>query len=436
MTGDRPAAAVVLLGCPKNRVDAEELLGALGRAGYAITVEPDRAEVVVVMTCAFLRSAVRESEAAIRRALAARRRNPGLRVVIAGCLVQRAGRSLLARFPGVELAAGIDYLAEIPRLLRLRAGYASSELPTRIAAGPRLVSTPAHYAYLKIADGCDNHCSYCLLPGIRGRFRSRPVPELLKEAARLARSGARELILVAQDTTAYGRDIYRRPALPRLLARLARIRGLGRLRLMYAHPARLTEPLVREFERNPRLCRYLDLPIQHVSDRVLARMNRGYGRADLERLVARLRAIDGMRLRTTVMVGFPGETETDFAELLDFLGRAEFDRLGAYAFSAEPGTRAAGLRPRVPVAVRQERLDRLMKLQAGISRRRLRRLRGRVLRVLADEPDTGRTEWDAPEVDGVVRFRGGSATPGKYVNVLVTGSDTHDLIGQVRSGNT
>lgn len=424
-------AAVVLLGCPKNRVDAETLLASLGTAGYTLTPDPADADIVVVTTCAFLRSAVRESETAIRRALALRRRRPGLRVVVAGCLVQRYGRTLQRRFPDVELAVGLDYLTEVPRLLRLRAAYACTTLPTASRPAPRLPTTPRHYAYLKIADGCDNRCSYCLLPDIRGRFRSRRAPDIIGEARALARAGAKELILVAQDTTAYGRDLYRRAALPRLLERLAGVPGVEWLRLMYTHPARYGPALLRELEHNPRLCRYVDVPIQHADDTVLHRMNRHHTRADIERLIARLRAIDGIRLRTTVMVGFPGETEKEFAELLRFLRAAEFDRLGAFEFSAEPGTPAATLRPRVPAALRAERLAAVMELQAAISRRRLRRLRGETLRVLADAPDTARTEWDAPEVDGVVRITGKPLLPGEFARVRITGSDEHDLTGRL-----
>lgn len=430
MTSGRPAAAVVLLGCPRNRVDAEALLGAFGLAGYAITTQPALADVVVITTCAFLSSAVAESAAAIRRALAARLVNPGLRVVIAGCMVQRYGRSVLRKFPGVELAAGVDYLTDIPRLLRLRTSYASSEVPTRVLSRPRLLSTPAHYAYLKIADGCSNRCSYCLIPGIRGPLRSRSVPDLVEEAGRLVASGVRELVLVAEDTTSYGVDRYKHAGLVRLLRRLAGVRGLDWLRLMYAHPSRFTPALMREFDRNPRLCRYVDLPIQHVNDRVLARMNRGYRRVDLERLMDRLKAA-GVHVRTTVIVGFPGETDAEFSELLDFLAAMKFERLGAYAFSAETGTRAATLRPQVPKRVRQERLTAVMKLQARISRYRLRQLHGKILRVLAERPGLGRTEWDAPDIDGVVRFRGGTAVPGRFVDVRVTGSGTHDLTGRI-----
>ncbi|MBN2537803.1 30S ribosomal protein S12 methylthiotransferase RimO [candidate division WOR-3 bacterium] len=424
-------AAVVLLGCPKNQVDAERLLGSLGVAGWVLTDDEASADLIVVTTCAFLGSAVRESEAAIRRALAGKRRRPGTRVAVAGCLVQREGRKLAARFPNVDLFCGIDRLADIPRLLFSKVRYATS--PARgleRAASPRLLSTPGHYAYLRLGDGCDNRCSYCLIPRIRGRLRSRPPADIAREAESLARAGVRELVLIAQDTTAWGSDRCARPALPRLLKRLERIPGIEWLRLMYTHPAHVTEPLCRELERNPRVCRYLDLPVQHCSDRILGAMRRRHDRAHLDATIARLRRIPGLALRTTVITGFPGETEAEFEELLAFLAVVRFERLGAYAFSPEPGTRAARLPGQVPEELRAERRRRVLELQRTISRARLRGLRGRELTVLLDTPTEGRTEWDAPEIDGVVRFRAPAGQPGEFIRCRVTGSSVHDLAAE------
>lgn len=423
-----PRAAVVLLGCPKNQVDAERLLGSLGVAGWTLTDHLPSADLVVVTTCAFLGSAVRESESEIRRALALKRRRPGTRVAVAGCLVQREGRQLARRFPGVDLFCGIDRMADLPALLhsgtRFTCGRPAALEDPR---APRLLGAPGHYAFLRIGDGCDNRCSYCLIPRIRGRLRSRPMPDILCEAEALGRAGARELILIAQDTTTWGADRYSRPSLSRLLRRLAGIPGIEWLRLMYAHPAGVTESLCREFERNPKLCRYLDLPVQHCSDRVLEAMNRGHDRAHLDNVIARLRRIPGLCLRTTVITGFPGETDAEFDELLGFLGDARFERLGAYAFSPEPGTRAARLPGRLPTERCEERRARVLELQRGISRERLRGLRGRELTVLLDTPTTGRTEWDAPEVDGVVKFDRPAGRLGEFVRCRVTGSTDHDL---------
>jgi ribosomal protein S12 methylthiotransferase len=417
-----PSAAVVLLGCPKNQVDAEYLLGSFSQAGYGITTEPARADVVVIATCAFLQSAVRESEAAIGRVLRLKRERPATRVVVAGCLVERSGPDLPARFPAVDLWVRLKDIARIPDLLGAR---------PRCAVPARMLSTPPHLAYLRIADGCDNRCSYCLIPDIRGRFRSRPVPDILAEARALARSGVRELIIVAQDTTRYGRDIYRRPALAQLLRRLAAIPGVRWLRLMYAHPARVDAALLREFQHNPKLCRYLDLPLQHVNDALLRQMNRHCTRADIEQLLGRLRLIPELRLRSTLIVGFPGETSLRFRELLGFVSSARIERLSAYAFSPEPGTPAFSLPGQVSVTVKRRRLRELMLAQARVSRSCLRRLVGRRITVLVDEPGMGRTEWDAPEVDGRVRFFGRAVRPGAFVRALVTGSGTHDLTARV-----
>jgi ribosomal protein S12 methylthiotransferase len=424
----------VLLGCPKNQVDAEHILGTLVEAGYRITDDAGSADVVVIATCAFLQSAVRESESVITRTLALKRHRPELKVVVAGCLVQRLGQELPRRFPGVDLWAGLNELQDIPRMLRMRAQFFSGTRPCHLpdARTPRLLSTPKHFAWLRIADGCENRCSYCVIPDIRGRFRSRPMPDIIAEARALARAGVRELILVAQDTTLYGRDIYSRPALAHLLRRLNDIDGLRWLRLMYAHPAHLTEDVIDELASNPKLCRYIDLPIQHVSGHLLKKMNRPYGREDIELLLTSLRAIPDLHIRTTIIVGFPGETEADFRELLDFVSVARIDRLSCYAYSPEPGTPAGQLRPQVSPHVKARRVKELMHLQARISRANLRRLVGQRIAVLVDSPGIGRTEWDAPEIDGIVKLTRGPAQPGRFVKALVTSSSTHDLTAHIQ----
>jgi ribosomal protein S12 methylthiotransferase len=427
----RQLACVVFLGCPKNQVDTENVIGAMARAGYDVTPVPSAADVVIITTCAFLRSSVAESEAAIRRALAQRR--DGAKVVVAGCLVQRYGQELRRRFPEVHLWVGLDQLAEIPRSLRLNAGFSCSSRPARLAdhTAPRLLSTPRHYAYLKIADGCDNRCAYCTIPAIRGRLRSRTIPDLKAEARTLARAGVKELILVAQDTTAFGLDRGRRPELARLLAEIGRVEGIRWLRLMYAHPAHLSEDVIAQFGANPKLCRYLDLPVQHASARILRRMNRHYTRSGLLRLLTRLRRVPDLRVRTTVITGFPGETSADFRDLLSFVRTARIDRLSGYSYSAEPGTPAAALPNQIPVRIRSSRLRRVMQLQARISRSRLRELVGRDVEVIVDSAGLGRTQWDAPEVDGVVRLSGASPEPGSLVRCRVLKSSTHDLHARV-----
>ena len=382
---------------------------------------------------------------------------------MAGCLVERCGKSLRQKFPEVDLWVRLADMPRIPHLVSASPHLRVFESPRpRVPASPRhparVLSTPQHFAYLKIADGCDNRCSYCMIPDIRGPFRSRPLPDILREAGALARSGVKELILVAQDTTLYGTDLYRKPSLARLLQKLAGINGIRWLRLMYTHPAHVTEDVIDQFASNPKLCRYIDLPIQHVADHLLAKMNRHYTRQDVELLLESLRAIPDMHIRTTIIVGLPGETARDFDELLTFVRAARFDRLSCYAYSCEPGTKAARLPGQVSSAVKKERVHRLMLAQAAISRANLKKLVGRKLTVLVDSvtdnrqerqaADPGsftghwklvtgnslcvaRTEWDAPEIDGVVKLSGRKARPGRFVTALVTSSSTHDLTAQV-----
>ncbi|MGQ9677799.1 MAG: MiaB/RimO family radical SAM methylthiotransferase [bacterium] len=408
-------AAVVALGCPKNRVDSEYLLGALLKAGYELTENLSEADIVYLTTCAFLAPAVRESESTLRRLLRFKKRNPQVKIIVAGCLVERCGRALEKRFPSVDRWLSIK---EMQRLF--------------FTQPARLISTPSHYAYLKIADGCDNRCSYCLIPKIRGPFRSRKVEEVVAEAEALVGGGVKELILVAQDTTLYGKDLYGKPMLGRLLSRFEQIKGLRWIRLLYTHPAHLNDDVIEQFGSNPKLCRFIDLPIQHISDRILTAMNRHYSRKDGERLLDRLTAIPGMRIRTTVITGFPGESEAEFEELLRFVKEAEFDRLSGYAFSPEPGTRAAKMPGQIDPKTAHLRLSRILKTQAAVSRKKLKSMVGMEVVVLMDFFGQGRTEWDAPEIDGVVKVTGGqSLPPGEFVNVRITGSLTHDLRAQV-----
>jgi len=408
-------AAVIALGCPKNRVDSEYLLGALAEAGYELIAEPEAADTVILTTCAFIRPAVEESFALIRKLSRLKNQHPGMKLLVAGCLVERFGSTLNRKFPAVDHWIKMNQLTSIPELLGRKPG-----------PGCRLISTPSHYAYLKIADGCNNHCSYCLIPKIRGPLRSRPLNEIVQEAERLADLGVRELILVAQDTTAYGTDIYGKPALARLLDRLSRIKGITWLRLMYAHPAHLSEDVIEQFGTNPKLCRYIDLPIQHISDRLLKLMNRHYSRNDVVRLLERLKQIPDMCIRTTVITGFPGETRKEFLELMNFIRSAEFDRLAGYIFSPEPGTPAAAMKPLVRTATARQRLKTIMRIQAAISRGKLRRLANRELTIITDFPRQGRTEWDAPEIDGVVKLST-PLIPGRFYRCLVTKTGTHDL---------
>ncbi len=427
--GQGRSVALVALGCPKNLVDSEHALGSFALAGYRVTPDPAKVDVVVVTTCGFLEAAVRESIDAIRRVLSIRNRRPEQQVVVAGCLVERLKTTPGEMPEGVDLYVDLDGMNHIPELLHPGL-WPATRARRRTASLTRPLSTPRHYAYLKIADGCDNRCTFCLIPSIRGPKRSRPVPDIVREARSLARLGVKEIVLVAQDTSAYGTDLYQRPALARLLRRLAEIERIRWIRLMYTHPAHVDTTLLNAFQSNTKLCRYIDLPIQHVSDRILGQMNRRYTRTDLEDLLVRLRSVPDMHIRTTVIAGFPGETESEFRELLGFLKSARFDRLGGYAYSPEPGTAASRLTPQLPAELKSERLNQVMATQAGISRANLRSLKGRTLDVLVDSPSVGRTEWDAPEVDGIVRLEDGNQATGSLITARVVRTLTHDLIAR------
>ncbi|RKY72231.1 MAG: 30S ribosomal protein S12 methylthiotransferase RimO, partial [Candidatus Latescibacterota bacterium] len=312
---------------------------------------------------------------------------------------------------------------------------------TPLQQAERCPLTPSHYAYLKIADGCDNHCSYCTIPSIRGRQRSKPIEELVAEARHLVGRGARELILIAQDTTQYGVDIYHKRRLDDLIRKLAKIEGVEWLRLLYTHPAHWWDGLIDVLVETPKVCRYLDIPIQHISDRILAEMNRRTTRTEITQLIQKLRErLPGLALRTSVIVGFPGETDDEFQELLDFLGQVRFERLGAFTYWREEGTQAAGFACQVPQKVKEERFHRVMSLQQKVSLRFNRSLVGRVLPVLIDQQaDTppiqfiGRTQMDAPEVDGRVLITDGQTRVGQFCKAKITEAYEYDIVGQIAS---
>jgi len=429
------SVCVVSLGCPKNLVDSEHILGVLGRSGWRIVAAPELADVVVVNTCGFLQSAVGEANEVIRRILDSRL--PDQRIVVAGCLVQRQRGALQQMFPQVEHFIGID---DIPRLAAILARpdkrtCTALGAPTGLCRAelPRLVSTPNHYAYLRIADGCDNCCAYCLIPSIRGRLRSRPLNDVLHEARMLAANQVCEVILIAQDATAYGQDIAGKSLLAPLLRRLARIEGIEWLRVLYTHPAHFTPDLFDELAANDKVVKYIDLPLQHISDRLLQRMNRRYLRSDVEFLLGWLHSIPGIAIRTTFITGLPGETEAESAELLEFVRQGHFAHVGCFAYSPEPGTRAARMPGPVTPATREARARELMAAQRRISLARNRALAGRTTEVRIDSFDSrrneylGRTYADAPEIDNTVHVRGDHLTIGSVVKARVIRAGAYDL---------
>ena len=441
----RPRAALLTLGCAKNLVDSEHFASLLEAAGVEVCTDPARARAVIINTCGFIDPAKEESIDAILDIAALKGSGQVGAVIVTGCLSQRYAEELRERIPEADAILGIDPAGAARAALRAL-GVAEGALPTRCNVRAHRL-TPAAWSYLKIAEGCDNRCAYCAIPSIRGRLVSRPLEGLVREARFLLKSGVKELSIIAQDTTAYGMDRGRQE-LHVLLRRLCRLPGEKWVRLLYTHPAHFYPELMDVLASEPSLCPYLDIPLQHISDRILRGMGRKVTRADIERLIERLRTrIPHLTLRTTFLVGFPGETERDFAELLDFVRAVRFERLGAFVYSREEGTRAARLARQVPKKVKEARRHELMMLQKQIARELAAARLGEKTRVLieqaasgrrpatrqAGKPAFGRSPHEAPDVDPVILLPGARGLkPGQMVDVEITGSAGYDCIARVR----
>lgn len=438
MGGRRQRVRVVTMGCSKNRVDSEHLLMQLSAAGYGISPEEEELEdagvdILIINTCGFILDAKEESVQAILEAVDAKKRGVISRLYVMGCLSQRYRSELPSEIPEVDGWFGAFSTDPLLQELSVRRNPA---LDTR-----RWLTTPGHYAYLKISEGCDRQCSYCAIPGIRGKHVSVPQEHLLDEAAALADQGVRELIVIAQDTTFYGLDLYGQRRLGSLLEKLSGIEGIEWIRLLYSYPASFPEDVLEIMASSPKMCRYLDIPLQHSADPVLKAMRRSIDADGTRRLVERIRkAVPDIALRTTMMVGHPGEGEKEFEDLLSFVSEYRFERLGAFAYSEEEGTWGAqNLKDTVPEAVKQERLDELMELQAGISLKYNESRIGSIERVLVDSCDpventfSGRTSRESPEVDGEVNVtcNGKLPVPGTFAEVRITGADEYDLTGEL-----
>ncbi|MEN6370182.1 MAG: 30S ribosomal protein S12 methylthiotransferase RimO [Thermotogota bacterium] len=421
-----PRVHLASLGCAKNLVDSERLLGRLAAAGAIVGAPVDEADIVIVNTCGFIAPAREESINAIREYAAWRVEVPTRRLFVMGCLVARSPDELRARAPEVDGFFGIDDHAAIARAVGL-AGSSDEE-------EGRLLLTPYHTAYLQISDGCDNRCSYCTIPSIRGPFRSRPMDEILREASDLAAFGVREVNVIGQDTSLYGVDLSPRVGIHDLLRHLSGIQEFRWIRLLYVHPAHVTSELIDAYTSLPNLVPYVDLPLQHLSDPILDAMSRHITQADCLHLIERWRErVPGVSLRTTFIVGFPGETEAQFNELLDLVRDLRFDHLGAFAYSPEEGTPAAALPNRVPAEVIESRLRRLMERQQEIVRRANEARVGTEVEVLVDEPTAKRSIWiartatQAPDVDSVTRLRGKGLSAGQFMRARIVGFDDYDL---------
>jgi ribosomal protein S12 methylthiotransferase len=441
----KPVAALVHLGCAKNLVDSETIVPQLLELGYVMSDDPAAASLVVVNTCGFLESAVEEAIDTVLRCTRYKSAGSCGCLVVAGCMVQRYGKKLLALLPEVDLLVGTSHYREVGSIVRgwrqgeRRRLWIARPRDMQHSDTPRLRSMPRHSAYLKIADGCSNHCSFCLIPRLRGPLRSRSVADIVSEALCLAAEGVKEINLIAQDITAYGWDRGDRNGLPQLLEALENVPGLQWVRLLYAYPGHIGTPLLQAMAQSRKIVPYLDFPIQHCVPRILATMHRGVKCPEPERLIEGIRAhLPEVALRTTIMVGFPGETETDFHELLRFVEQAQFDHLGVFAFSPEAGTAAAKLPRQVPGRVKARRRKQLLAVQREVSRHRLRRFVGRTVPVLVEgfHPESelllaGRMPFQAPEVDGLTIITRGQASVGEISPVHITAVGDYDVIGEL-----
>ncbi len=434
----------VSLGCDKNLVDSEKMLGILSHRGFEFTDDEEQAEAVVVNTCCFIGDAKEESIGTLLRYGQMRTEGRLKALIAGGCLAQRYKDEIHAEIPEVDAFIGtmsIDTIADT--LEGILAGQKEdhfADIDSNPAVGTdRVVTTGGHYAYLKIAEGCNKNCTYCVIPSVRGHYRSFPMEDLVKEAEELAEKGAGELVLVAQETTLYGTDLYGHKALPELLHALCRIEGIRWIRLLYGYPEELTDEIIDVMLEEPKVLHYLDLPIQHASDRILRLMGRRTDQAELRAMVKKLRErIPDICLRTTLIAGFPRETQEDFEELYRFVNEMEFDRLGVFPYSQEEGTRAAQMPDQVPEEVRQARRDELMELQQEIVFENADRMIGRILTVMVEgkvaDEDTyvTRTYRDAPGVDGYLFLNtGATLMTGDFVKVRVTQANEYDLIGEL-----
>lgn len=438
----KESVCLVSLGCPKNLVDSEVILGLLSKHGYLLTTDPSKAEILIVNTCSFIQDATKEAIETILHLTRYKKEGRCRLLIVSGCLPQRYGKILEKELPEVDLFVGTGSFQNFPQILsqkRKRKSYLSSPVFLYDERTPRVLSTPPSTAYLKIAEGCSNSCTFCTVPKIRGPYRSRRIRSVLQEAKRLADQGVQELILIAQDTTAYGKDIREGTNLETLLKGLVRVDGLRWIRILYSYPKAhyFTEGLLELIAREKKICPYFDLPIQHIDDKILKRMGRKSKGQEIRSLIQKIKTfLPGVSLRTSLIVGFPGEKESQFNTLLEFVKETQFDHLGAFKYSPEEGTPASRLPDLISEGVKEERLRTLMELQRRISLKNYRKMVGRRMEVLVEGSDRGgsalrgRLQIQAPEIDGCV-FLKGKAQPGDWVEARITQALPYDLVGQI-----
>lgn len=440
----------VSLGCPKNQLDTEVMLHELMSDGFDITPDETEADVIIINTCAFIESAKKESIDTILEIAALKEEGPLKAIIVTGCLSERYRESILAELPEVDAVLGVGSIHEIAKTVRavIEAKKKSPESPKICSClpndevalgGDRILTTPEHYSYLKISEGCDNRCTYCAIPSIRGKFRSRPMDELISEAKELDELGVRELCIIAQDVTRYGEDLYGEYSLHKLLRRLTEETNIPWFRLLYCYPDKVTDELIAEIRDNDRIVKYIDIPLQHISDRVLKMMNRRGDSKLIKGVIEKLRReIPDIVIRTTFIVGFPGETDEDFEQLCEFVHETAFDRAGVFAYSREEGTPAYSMKDQIDEQVKLDRLDVIMRDQLEINTRIGEKRIGKTLTVIYEGFDEisqthfGRSYADAPEIDGKIYFKLRKRVPleiGDFVKVKVTDVLDYDLMG-------
>lgn len=430
----------ISLGCAKNRVDSEVIIGSFLQEGFQLVSSVKDSHVAVINTCAFIKSARHEAFQTIKEVIGLKKReNCKLKIVVVGCLVEYIKKFKYSIFPQVDLLVPIEKYPQLPVLIKKMVfpeAYPKKNIP---AGYSRFLSSSPYSVYIKIADGCDNRCSYCLIPSLRGKMRSKALDEIISEIKAVERLGAREIVLVAQDTAAYGKDIYGKFMLDYLLRKIiSKAKGIHWIRVLYSHPVHITSELIEVIAGEEKICKYIDMPLQHVNDKILELMGRKIKKAEIISLYEKIREqIPGVTLRTTVMTGYPGEGEEEFEELLDFLRNYPFERLGAFSYSDEKGTVSYFHKPKVEKATREKRLEKIMEQQKMISKKGNKRLLGEKREVIIDIYDSkkrkayGRLSSQAPEVDGKVFVsRTGEVRPGDFIKVKITGIGCYDLMGE------
>ncbi|MBU1045140.1 MAG: 30S ribosomal protein S12 methylthiotransferase RimO [Candidatus Omnitrophica bacterium] len=432
--------ALISLGCSKNLVDSEIMLGFLKKAGFEIKADANGADIAIINTCAFIKEAKQEAIDEIFHLIELKKKKKLRKIIVAGCLPQRYAQDLPELLKEVDGFVGPGSIDKIISVIK-KADNNNFKLITAENhylykhTTPRQSLTPSHYAYVKIADGCDNRCTYCVIPQIRGAYRSRTIESITAEVKLLVKKGVKEINLISQDSTFYGQDIYQKFSLDLLLKQLVKIKGDFWIRILYSHPLHFNKTLLDTIKAEPKICKYIDLPIQHINDKILKLMGRKVSKQQIKSLIKQIRAkLPDVALRTSLIVGFPQESEANFKELYDFVKTAEFERLGVFAYSQEENTLAAKLKGQIPEKIKQRRLKKIMTLQQEIIIKKHNALIGREIDVLIEEvPEknlaAGRSQFDAPDVDGLIYVNGENLQPGDMVKVKITDSMVYDLIG-------